>query len=501
MRPLWPRVRKALAAAFETIDVSTIAPTASFAPQATPRYAPDRSEVAFLPIHVVTTALVVVGGLTAITLRLYESPGSHDPIAVATGLVIAGLIAYAHYFMRLPWLSASVVYLWLFWIFHCGMTFTAVWFPSVLASLQGDDLEWYKWPNVRLAMLLSLMGAAGFAFGMGLFGRPPVARHIEGATREHVPELYGAGWVLMLVGLGATLAILVQAGGSALFSMSYLDFRRAVLGPTMLQTTLDLSQVGCLLTICGAGGRRWLKPLVLWSLGAALPVLLVGLRSQALVPLVSFAVILNIRGIRFRRSLMIAALLIVSIVIPAVQAFRLVGFGNRSLVNWTDVTPLDTLMELGGSIRSTKAYVDWIESGDAYLLGASYWAPFDRQILVRVIPGREPIPYEQDERVPVRLMDSREGPVGASATGEAYYNFGAAGPFIFYTCVGMLFGWLERSGARTSYGCAALGMVMFLFYFNIRGDWLAIPAQLGQSLMLLGFCHFLGRLLPVRPAA
>jgi hypothetical protein len=58
---------------------------------------------------------------------------------------------------------------------------------------------------------------------------------------------------------------------------------------------------------------------------------------------------------------------------------------------------------------------------------------------------------------------------------------------------------LERRGVRTPYGCAVLGMVMFLFYFNIRGDWLAIPAQLGQFLVLLGVCHFLGRLVPVRP--
>jgi hypothetical protein len=302
----------------------------------------------------------------------------------------------------------------------------------------------------------------------------------------------------MLLGLGASMAILVREGGPALFAMSYLDFRSAVLRPTMLQSALDLAQVGCLLTICGAGGRRWLKPFVIWSLCAALPVLLIGLRSQALVPLVTFAVILSLRGVRFPRSLLIAAFLIVSIVIPAVQAFRLVGFGNRSLVNWTEVTPLDTLMELGGSIRSTKAYVDWIESGDPYLLGASYWAPVDRQVLVRVIPGREPIPWDRDERVPVRLMDSREGAVGASATGEAYYNFGPAGPFIFFACVGMLFGWLERKGVRTPYGCAVLGIVMFLFYFNIRGDWLAIPAQLGQYLALLGVCHLLGRLVPVR---
>ena len=91
-----------------------------------------------------------------------------------TGLAIIGLIAYARYFLRLPWLSASVVYLLLFWIFHCGMTFTAVWFPSVLARLEGDEIDWYQWPNVRIAMLLSVIGAAGFVFGLGLFeGRPP----------------------------------------------------------------------------------------------------------------------------------------------------------------------------------------------------------------------------------------------------------------------------------------------------------------------------------------
>jgi hypothetical protein len=163
---------------------------------------PDRSQVAFLPLHIVTTALFFVGGVAAITLRLYEPLGSHDAIAAITGLAIIGLIAYARYFLRLPWLSPSVVYLLLFWIFHCGMTFTAVWFPSVLTDLEAGDLEWYYWPNVRLAMLLSVIGAAGFVFGMGLFGRSRVAPDTDVTVGEHVPALYAAGWVVMLVGLG-----------------------------------------------------------------------------------------------------------------------------------------------------------------------------------------------------------------------------------------------------------------------------------------------------------
>ena len=110
-----------------------------------------------------------------------------------------------------------------------------------------------------------------------------------------------------------------------------------------------------------------------------------------MITLLTFFVLLTKLGVQFRRSLMIGIVAVASVLIPSIYAFRQVGFANRSDVNWTDVTPLDTLMELGGSLQSTRAYVDWIESGDPLLLGASYWAPVDRQILTRVIPGREPI--------------------------------------------------------------------------------------------------------------
>ena len=194
---------------------------------------------------------------------------------------------------------------------------------------------------------------------------------------------------------------------------------------------------------------------------------------------------------------MLAAVILAStIVIPAVRVFREVGFANRSLVNWTELSPLETVVELGGSLRATKAYIDWIEEGDPYLLGSGYWAPFDRQVLTRVIPGREQIPAELDERIPLRMMDIREGAVGASATGEAYYNFGPVGPFLFFACVGVLFGWLERRAPATAYARVVLGTMMFLFYFNIRGDWLPVPAQIAQLLATVGLCYLMARLVP-----
>jgi hypothetical protein len=235
-----------------------------------------------------------------------------------------------------------------------------------------------------------------------------------------------------------------------------------------------------------------------WGICIAIPMLLVGARAGAMISLLGFAVVLTYRGIRFRRGLILTSVLLALFAIPAIEAFRTVGFANRSTVDWTDVAPVDTFLELGGSLQATKAYVDWIESGDRYLFGLSYWAPFDRQLLSRVVPGREVIPYEQDERVPQRLMVQREGALGGSATGEAYYNFGIIGPFLYFAFVGALFGWLERYCTKTSAGCVALGIVMFVFYFNIRGNWLAVPATIAEGLALLAGCLMVGRVVASR---
>jgi hypothetical protein len=122
------------------------------------------------------------------------------------------------------------------------------------------------------------------------------------------------------------------------------------------------------------------------------------------------------------------------------------------------------------------------------LLGASYWAPVDRQILSRVIPGREAIAYQQDERIPIRLMDEREGAIGGSATGEAFYNFGALGPVLYFGSLGILFGWLQRTPA-SPYSAAVMGVILLVLCFNIRSDWLAVPAQIGQGLLLVACCY------------
>jgi hypothetical protein len=448
---------------------------------------PGRARALWTPIALAVPLLTALAALTAIILRAYEADANHAAIAIGCGLVVAALVAFARYGVGLAWMSVGVVYLMLVWMFHYGLAFTTVWFPYLIDRQQYWAVAWLFTPNARLAMLLGVVGASGCVFGLMLGGGGRVAAAQARPVFE--PTLYWYGCLLLAVGLVATAAVLIRNGGTEVFALGYLEFRAALLGPTLLQTSVDVTQLGCLLALCGAGAERWRRPLVAFAPLAAV-MMAVGLRMEAMVPLVSFAVILRSRGIRLPRTAMMAAILASIVLIPVVRVVRMAGVANEADAELTDVSPLETFTELGGTLRAAKAYLDWIDQGDEYLLGASYWAPFDRQLFTRLIPGHEQIPVEQDLRVPARDIATREGAVGESATGEAYYNFGPIGPFVFYGCVGLLFAVLDRWASTSPYGSAVLGVAVFALYFNIRSGWLWVPAHIGLGIAVVAACYF-----------
>ena len=76
--------------------------------------------------------------------------------------------------------------------------------------------------------------------------------------------MYVGGWLIMLGGIASSwLFVALNVGLTAVFSEGYLSFL-ALSGATMLGTLLGLANLGCLLAICGARGREWMKPLAVW---------------------------------------------------------------------------------------------------------------------------------------------------------------------------------------------------------------------------------------------
>jgi hypothetical protein len=448
--------------------------------------APAGAAALWTPIALAVPLLTAFAALTAIVARAYEADANQAALSIGCGLVVAALLAFARYGVGAAWLSVGAVYLMLFWTFHYGLAFTAICFPHLIDRQPYWTVAWLFTPNARLAMLLGVVGASGCVFGLALGG---AGRARAAETRpEYEPTLYRYGCLLLVLGLVASAVVIFRNGGTGVFALGYLEFRAAMLGPTLLQTSVDLAQLGCLLALCGAGADRWKRPLAAFAPLAAV-MMAVGLRMEAMVPLVSFAVILRSRGIRLPRTGIVIAIVAAVILIPVVREVRMTGIANEADADLGDVSPLETFTELGGTLRAAKAYIDWIDQGDEYLLGASYWAPFDRQLLTRLIPGHEQIPVEQDVRVPARDIATREGAVGESATGEAYYNFGPIGPFLFYGCVGLLFAGLDRWASTSAYASAVLGVAVFALYFNIRSGWLWVPAHIGLGIAVVAACY------------
>lgn len=448
--------------------------------------------MAFLPLHVAAMLLVTAVCLGIIGLGLHEDTANYRAFAWGTALGGFALIAYARYALRLPWISASIVYLGLLWIFHFGMTLSTELAPNLLDDFADWQLEWLYLPNTRIAMLLGILGMVGFLLGVGFFWGPG-SEDTKPKEMDTDMGLFVGGWISLVVGIIVTVAVLVQYLGFGLLGADYGVFLELA-QTTYLGTALGLAHLGCLMAICGAPKGRWLKPFGLWLVVIVLPVLALGSRAASLTALVGFGVILTHRGVHFNRGFLAAVGALLLFVVPAIEAFRHVGFENRESVQWSDVTPLDTFMELGGSLQATRAYIDWIEDGDPLQLGATYWAPFDRQVFIRMMPWRVPVDFENDDRFPERLMPAREGPFGGSSTGEAYYNFGASGPLIFGFFMGLLFGWLERRWASTPKGAAVLGAIMLVLFFHIRGGWLAVPLLIAEGLAMVAACSLLGRL-------
>lgn len=431
----------------------------------------------------ITASILVV--LFFAAQGIYQSPKTHIPISIFTGLGGILTILYTRYVLRFRWISVPVMFLIQLWMYNFGLSFVSALVPSTPESFRPRDIEWLYRAETRMAMLMALLACLGFTLGTGLIMGRQSLRPTKSAIWRHEASLFTIGWFLMILGLFLAFLVIAMTGGLGVFSRSYMDFRETTL--SSLFPAIQVSQVGCMLAICGAGGRRWLAPTIIWTL-FGLMLLILGLRNEALTPLLCFIIILIYRGVKFKKPVIWSIVFVLLLFIPAIRVFRTVGFSRRGVTNWTEVTALETFVELGGSLRASHAYVNWIEQGDAYLYGAGYWAPFERHFLVWVLPIAR-TPLDLDQRVPGQFMHSREGAVGTSTVGEAYYNFGIFGPVIYFSAIGMLLGWLNRRAFFSQYRLAILGSVTMVVFWSIRDQFLAVPAQILASLLVIGFCY------------
>ncbi len=400
--------------------------------------------------------------------------------------------------------SPSFMYASVFCMFHFGMAFVVAIGAHVHEDLVAYMDRWFYSAYTKEAILLATVGLIAYSVGacaasvVGAERRQQLLHQIRRfkASDEHVGRVFTiVGFGLVSGSVGLWYLTVLRSGGISVLMIAYQDYLAvtAEVGSSLANYYFLLG-LGCILLSAAPPSR--LKRTGFWIFGIwAATVLPLGLRGEVFFPTCTA---LAISAKRSRPISTKTALILGVCSLSAcafIKTYRATGFKDLDL-SQTRISPFAALAEMGGSIRPVSLAVQWRDEGDPLILGASYWAPFDRAVR-RVVPGWEPPEAEEDFRLMDVVTQTRVGPVGFSPVAEAYCNFGPAGVLSVMFLTGFVLGYLD-SIAIDYVRAAILGMVFFPLLYSVRNAFIQVPVQILGG---LGLVFLLVQLAKLRPGA
>ena len=196
----------------------------------------------------------------------------------------------------------------------------------------------------------------------------------------------------------------------------------------------------------------------------------VGLRGEVMFPSCVAAAILGRRKIpigTFKLSIMIFIMLIAIVIVKNARLS-----GDYSEID--NINPLNAVAEMGSSLRTVQEVVKWRNEGFKLLYGASYWAPFERQLAL-FLPIERP-PAKKDKRLLNVVVQEKAGPIGFSPVAEAYLNFGEKGIVFIAFILGISLAKFD-SIASTVRADTLMGVALIPLFIMIRNSFTFIPVQ------------------------
>jgi hypothetical protein len=143
----------------------------------------------------------------------------------------------------------------------------------------------------------------------------------------------------------------------------------------------------------------------------------------------------------------------------------------------------DAFVEMGGSLHPVEKVVRWQTEGEAFELGASYWAPIERAA-ARILPGLRAAAAEDDMRIMNVLVTDRVGPIGFSPVAEAYRNFGPPGVILVLWIFGALLARLDGIADRR-FAILAIATLYVPLLVNVRNSFVAVPLQCALGVLFV----------------
>lgn len=377
----------------------------------------------------------------------------------------------------------SFVYLFILGLFHFGLTG-----PYALGLISSEDLSyahaWWLLPVTPSALVVIMKGyvACGIGIGIGRIFEQPRRKSSEVPNQEDSgpPIVLLAGSILVTTSVVYWFFSVYSSGGFAAFTASYGSYLVATSGYLMPWVSMGLGMGVSFLAISPPSALRT------WSVAAfvifACVALPMGLRGEVLFAAAAAVPIVAKHRRMPSARVAFVGFLVVMFGISLIQDVRQVGLGRAGEGDF-DAGITTGLVELGGTIRPVILTVSWHEDGESFLMGASYWGPFDRAFC-RVIDPGSCIPSSEDARLSNVTIMQRAGPYGFSPIAEAYRNFGNYG-FIVLGGIGLLVAFLNTWAV--SWKSQAYASVVFVeLLINVRNAFTAVPAHLafGAAIVL-----------------
>lgn len=426
--------------------------------------------------------------------------------ALLAGGVLALVFCVSLGPLQFSLLSPFLLYLSVFALFHLGMAL-----PWAL-GLAGHGLPWWFLTS-RLTPSLGLVVLALASYLAGALS----VRRCPGRSAEQEPAysndfLFACGLAVCLAGAIMFVLGVESLGGRRFFEAGYGETYRlaAELDPRFFGTSFTVVPIGLYLAAASFPRRR-LGLVIALTLAWVGGIFFLGFRGFALIPGLVVLALLGRRGHRAPVWVNATLLVVVLGAIPVIRAARDQGISQRSLDHvWTEVRPLDGIIEMGGSLRPLVYTLRYMQTSPWHR-GRTYW-----QSLSTVWPnlaGRWQGPrYISLEELPPNHwltaqaepdMYRHYGGLGFSAVAEPYMNFGLPGVIVYFWALGALLAAAgEFRSARPS-SLAAWAMVLGPLLWTTRNSFEIFFRPAVWGLVVVGAARFasglLGRKTGLRP--
>ena len=368
--------------------------------------------------------------------------------------------------------SICYIYFIVFGIFHGGLILV----NSVNLITDHDTLYqisfWFNSNQTENAIHMINIAFLGFGIGAMVFSKAVKTEHnVSPRDEEYNRRLYHIGGGILVVFI--VLFFLVAFATGAIYS--YGAYLRVVdsnplvgIMFTYIYVFISLALVLVAVAHDKAFGYLYFAFFAVWALFA----FKLGLRGEVMFPSAVTACMLGRKGRVMNGFLLLAMIVIFLVAAGIVKNARVSGTYDAG----ADFNPLNAVAEMGSSLRAVQEVISWREKGDDLLLGASYWAPIERQFAL-FIPQLDRVKAEDDDRLLNVKVIKVAGPIGFSPVAEAYVNFGEKGVLIIFFLFGGLMAKLDNMPSSTKTDIL-IGVALAPLFIMIRNSFAHVPVQI-----------------------